>query len=370
MKSLLNKAGLYLHIPFCEKKCAYCDFYSVFSTNEMMDKYLSALTLEIKKWGGRFDRPIDTVYIGGGTPSLLGERIIPLLECAKESFNLEKDCEITAEINPNADQAFLKAAYRAGVNRLSMGVQSGNDKMLKALGRNHTADMAEATFKKARETGFKNISLDLMIALPESDLTTLKGDMDFLCGMEPEHISAYILKIEENTAFYRDKTLKIPDDEEAAAQYLFMCEYLEQKGYLQYEISNFSKVGAQSRHNLKYWNLDEYLGIGPSAHSFMENERFYYPRDLKEFINNPQTVSDGKGGDWEERLMLALRLSDGADITEYIEELPASLDREIENLQKAELLAFDGKILKLTPKGMLLSNSIITDITELIYENI
>lgn len=368
MKSL-RKAGLYLHIPFCEKKCAYCDFYSVFKTDEMMDKYLSALTLEIKKWGGRFDRPIDTVYIGGGTPSLLGERIIPLLNCVKENFNLQKDCEITVEINPNADGEFLQAAYRAGVNRLSMGVQSGNDETLKILGRNHTARVAESTFKKARETGFKNISLDLMIALPESDLSTLKNDMDFLCRLNPEHISAYILKIEENTAFSRNKNLNIPDDDGAAQQYLFMCEYLEQKGYRQYEISNFSKSGAQSRHNLKYWRLDEYLGIGPSAHSFVGNERFYYPRDLKAFINSPQTVSDGSGGDNTEKLMLSLRLCEGADLTQYVKELPEDLKKEISNLQKANLVLFDGKTLKLTPKGMLVSNSIITDITELIYEN-
>lgn len=370
MKSLLNKAGLYLHIPFCEKKCAYCDFYSVFKTDEMMDKYLSALTLEIKKWGGRFDRPIDSIYIGGGTPSLLGERIKPLIDCVKENFNLEKECEITAEINPNADESFLCTAYSAGVNRLSMGVQSGNDKKLEILGRNHTASMAENTFKRAREIGFKNISLDLMIALPESDINSLKNDIDFLCGMEPEHISSYILKVEENTAFSKSKLLNFPDDDAQAQQYLFMCGYLEQKGYRQYEISNFSKIGYESRHNLKYWNLDEYLGIGPSAHSFVGNERFYYPRDLKAFINCPETVFDGKGGEWEEKLMLSLRLNKGINLTEYIKEIPESLKKEIENLKISELVLFDGETLKLTPKGMLVSNSIITDIMELIYENI
>lgn len=370
MRSLHNKAGLYLHIPFCEKKCAYCDFYSVFNSRDMMDKYLSALTLEIKKWGGRFDRPIDTVYIGGGTPSLLGERIKPLLCSVKENFSLEKECEITAEINPNVDESFLSSAYSAGVNRLSMGVQSGNDRMLKILGRNHTATMAQNTFKRAREAGFKNISLDLMIALPESDLTSLKNDIDFLCGMEPEHISAYILKIEENTALYQNKTLNFPDDDTQAEQYLFMCEYLEGKGYRQYEISNFSKSGFESRHNLKYWKLEEYLGIGPSAHSFVGNERFYYPRDLKAFINCPETVFDGTGGGWEEKLMLLLRLSEGADLTQFAEKISQSLYREIENLKKAGLALFDGRTLKLTPKGMLVSNSIITDVTELIYENI
>ena len=168
---------------------------------------------------------------------------------------------------------------------------------------------------------------------------------------------------------FAKESLDGADDEQTAEQYLFMCEYLEQKGYRQYEISNFSKSGAQSRHNLKYWRLQEYLGIGPSAHSFVENERFYYPRDLKAFINCPQTASDGSGGDNTEKLMLSLRLCEGADLTEYVKEIPENLKREINNLQNAELVLFDGKTLKLTPKGMLVSNSIITDITELIYEN-
>ena len=366
----LHKAGLYLHIPFCEKKCAYCDFYSVFNTNEMMDKYFDALTFEIKKWGGRFDRPIDTIYIGGGTPSLLGERIEPLISCVKKYFDVDARCEITAEINPNAGEEFLCAAYRAGVNRLSMGVQSGQDQKLKLLGRTHLARDAKNTMELARRIGFSNISLDLMIALPESDCDSLKSDIDFICDMEPEHISAYILKVEENTAFYNNKELDFPDEENQAQQYLFMCEYLEKKGYSQYEISNFSKVGFESRHNLKYWEQNQYLGIGPGAHSFVGNERFYYKRDLKEFIYDPKTVFDGTGGDDEERLMLALRLSRGVKITDFISPLPKRLEREIEKLQQEKLVVFENEILKLTPNGMLLSNSIITDISELIYENV
>ena len=173
---MTNSLGLYIHIPFCEKKCNYCDFYSAFYNKDTLSVYLTALKGEIKKWGGKLDRPIDTVYIGGGTPSLLGEEIIPLLDCVKANFTVLDKAEITVEANPSSSDDFLEFAKCAGVNRLSIGVQSGCDDTLKTLGRTHTSRNAATTVQKARRLGFDNISLDLMIAFPNSNLQTLKND--------------------------------------------------------------------------------------------------------------------------------------------------------------------------------------------------
>ena len=317
-----DNIGLYIHIPFCEKKCAYCDFYSCIPSEDVINEYLSALEKQIKKWGGELSCPIDTLYIGGGTPSLLGEKIIPLIENVRDNFYLSENAEITAELNPCSAKGFLRSARIAGVNRLSIGVQSGSDKMLKVLGRNHTREDAINTVKQARELGFDNISVDLMIGLVESDINSLKADIDFILCLNPDHISSYILKIEEKTAFAKmaDK-LNLPDDDQIAEQYLYMCERLKSAGFEHYEISNFAKPKKQSRHNLKYWQCREYLGLGPAAHSYIGGERFYYPSNLKDFINSPQLISDGNGGDSKERLMLGLRLSEGIDLTEIYSEI-------------------------------------------------
>ena len=200
---MTNPLGLYIHIPFCEKKCNYCDFYSAFYNKDILISYLTTLKGEINKWGGAINRPIDTIYIGGGTPSLLSEEIIPLLDCVKANFTVLDNAEITVEANPSSSGDFLEFAKRAGVNRLSIGVQSGCDDTLKTLGRTHTSRDAATTVQKARRLGFDNISLDLMIALPNSNIDTLKKDIDFILSLNPEHISSYILKIEQNTAFFK-----------------------------------------------------------------------------------------------------------------------------------------------------------------------
>lgn len=355
--------GLYIHIPFCEKKCAYCDFYSCIPSEKLLNEYLSSLILQIKQWGGKLDRPIDTIYIGGGTPSLLGDKIIPLMDAVKTSFKVCENAEITAELNPTSSDGFLHFAKCAGVNRLSIGVQSGNDSRLKVLGRNHNIADAQKTAALARDLGFNNISLDLMIGLPDSDLISLKEDIDFILSLAPEHISAYILKIEQNTAFgKKESTLNLPNDDSVAQQYLYMCECLENAGFSHYEISNFSKQTYESRHNLKYWLGGEYLGIGPAAHSFLGGERFYYPRDIKGFISSPELLSDGQGGGKEERLMLSLRLSAGVDLTEIYGEIPQSLVQKIALLEKAGYVKADLPRISLTNSGMLISNSIITEL--------
>ena len=340
----------------------------------MLNNYTNGLISQIKKWGGKVCRPlVDTVYFGGGTPSLLGERIIPVIEAVKEAFAVLDGGEITLEINPAGNsENILSAAKKAGVNRLSIGAQSGDNEMLVALGRTHKAEDTLNTVKTAREMGFNNISLDLMIGLPNSNLTTLKADLDFIFSAKPDHISAYILKLEENTLFYKNRdTLNLPDEDETAEQYLFMCRYLEELGFSHYEISNFSKEGKEGKegkHNLKYWHCEEYLGIGPSAHSFFEGERFYYPRDTRAFLRGEPPVSDGKGGGEEEYIMLALRLKEGLCFEMYRKRFGKDLNDGIKKaalpLQNAGLLNVNDNSISLTDRGMLLSNSVITNLLE------
>lgn len=367
---MTNFAGLYLHIPFCRKKCAYCDFYSSFATEELIDRYVSALIREIEKRGGPFGRPVDSIYFGGGTPSLLGERVEQVLDAVRRHFTLSEDLEITAEANPTAaDIPFLKAAKRSGVNRLSFGVQSGLDEELKTLGRNHTAEEARETFFLAREMGFQNISVDLMLGLPDSTEETLSQSLDFIKALDPEHVSTYLLKVEPHTKFYKiSDQLHLPDEDAQAEQYLQTCRFLENLGYRHYEISNFSKDGKESRHNLKYWQGDDYLGLGPAAHSFVGGKRFYFPRDLKAFLEGADPMADGAGGDFEETVLLRLRLSDGLDLKTTADRfgvrIPKSLWQRLEQYVRAGLGSLQNTTFSLTDTGMLVSNQIISDILE------
>ena len=360
---MTNPLGIYIHIPFCAKKCNYCDFYSAFYNEDTLNTYMLALKKEIEKWGGKINRPIDTVYIGGGTPSLLGNKVIELADCIKSNFTVCENAEFTAEVNPSSSGEFLSFAKMAGVNRLSIGVQSGCDETLKTLGRTHTAQEAAFTVKTARDLGFNNISLDLMIALPNSNIDTLKKDIDFILSLNPEHVSSYILKIEKNTVFYNKyDTLNLPDDDAAAEQYLYMCNALEHNGYEHYEISNFAKNDFESRHNMKYWTEHDYLGIGPAAHSCVDGKRFYYPRDLKAFIKMPTIINDGISGDKSERLMLGLRLSSGVDLSQIYGEITTNLKNKITLLEKAGYIKANLPYISLTNSGMLISNSIITEL--------
>ncbi len=361
MKYLTKPLGLYLHIPFCEKKCSYCDFYSVAANDTVKRDYIKALMREITQWGGKLSRPIDTVYFGGGTPSLIAEYLPEIMRCVKASFRVLDNAEITMEMNP-ADNCreVLEYAKNAGVNRLSIGAQSGNDEELEILGRRHTKKQIEESVGLARKSGFENISLDIMLALPFSTAQSLERSLEFITDLNPYHISAYILKIEENTPFCKAyDSLNLPDEDKTADQYLQMCRYLENMGYEHYEISNFCKKGYQSRHNLKYWELEDYLGIGPSAHSLVDRKRFYYDRDLTGFIKGASPLPDGEGGSEEERIMLSLRLKKGLEI-----KLNESLNRKCSLLERSGILSLEGNRIILSDRGMLLSNSIITEILE------
>lgn len=363
-----DKLGLYIHIPFCKSKCAYCDFYSGKADKSDYDAYVFQLKDKIKYWSQKTEKALKSVYIGGGTPSVLGaDRLCEILSCIKNSFTLTENPEITVEINPESGKVIDFSKLKAGgFNRLSIGLQSSNENELKALGRIHTRDDAEITVKNAKASGFDNISLDLMLGVPYQTKESLKNSIDFCDSLGVTHISAYILKIEEGTPFYKNRnTLDLPDEDMQAELYLFAVDYLAKLGYMQYEISNFSKRGFESRHNTSYWKLDDYIGIGPSAHSFFDGKRFYYERDMKAFADN-KTVFDGMGGDEEEFIMLSLRLKSGLNFDMYKERfkkpVPDYLINKTERYIKMGLMEKSGNSLSFTPKGYLVSNSIISEL--------
>lgn len=359
--------GLYIHTPFCAGKCPYCDFYSLSGSQEQYDAYTAAVALELERFGGA---AVDTVYFGGGTPPLLGsERLARLLCCVRKNYTLTPDAEITVEMNPgDASPELLCALRKAGFNRLSMGVQSGIDSELRSLGRRHTAEQAAEAVAMARKAGFDNISLDLMLAVPGQTQESLMQSIDFLSSLSPEHISAYILKIEEGTPFAAAAdSLELCDDDTQAELYLAAVGRLAEKGYGQYEISNFCRPGFESRHNLKYWHCEEYIGIGPSAHGFIGGRRYYYPRDLAAFLSNPQRVDDGEGGTPEEYIMLALRLTEGLTNEGYRRrfgcDIPPLVYSRTRMFAGVPLLCSDESGIRLTPEGFLVSNAIIAALT-------
>ncbi len=338
-----KRSGLYFHIPFCKNKCPYCDFYSVKYNESAALRYTDEICNEIKQYQGVFD----TVYFGGGTPSILPpESIGKILDCARKRFDISDDAEITVECNPSKDlsEDFKKyASY--GINRISLGMQSAVDKERFALGRATGKSEVEKTVNYARNAGIDNISLDLMLGTPKQTLASLDYSFDFIKSMGVSHISAYMLKIEEGTKFYqmRDR-LALPDDDTVGEMYLKTVETLNSFGIRQYEISNFAVPGFESRHNTKYWDLTPYLGIGKSAHSFWSGKRFYYDREWNK-------VDDGVGGDKEEQIMLGLRLTKGID--------KSLVGRDYNELVKMGYIADFGDRIALTPKGMLVSNTII-----------
>lgn len=363
-----DKLGIYIHVPFCDRgKCPYCDFYSVIADNDLKKKYISAVMKDLKQSAEKAsDRQIDTVYFGGGTPAMIGEGLAQILGVIRENYNVENNAEITFEANPAGITSDLLFKLRkAGFNRLSLGMQSAVPEELKLLGRRHTPDDVARTVNAARLAGFCNISLDLMLCVPHQTPQSMTKSIDFAASLEPEHISAYLLKVEQGTRYFQIKdTLNLPCDDEQADMYLEACEALEKLGYIQYEISNFAKPGFESRHNLKYWDCDEYLGFGPAAHSFFNGRRFYYPRSLEKYINGGQPVSDGRGGTLEEYLMLRLRLRDGlleSNLKKrYGVDFSIFEDEKLRKFESAGLVNLrDGQV-SLTKKGFIVSNSVIS----------
>jgi oxygen-independent coproporphyrinogen-3 oxidase len=363
----MKPLGLYIHIPFCQRKCPYCDFYSLSdSTNELMDEYEKALCERIEHFGEKLSYfGVDSVYFGGGTPSVLGSnRLNNVLKSIYNSFSVKDTAEITTELNPNSTlKNELIKLKKSGFNRVSFGIQSANDFELLALGRLHTVSDAKKAVTDAKDAGFDNISVDIMLGIPHQTVQSLNQTIDFILSLDITHISAYILKLEEGTPF---ANLTPPDDELCRELYLLTCSRLEQNGFIQYEISNFAKKGYESRHNLKYWNCDEYLGLGPAAHSFALGKRFFYPRDIMGFIHNPTEIPDGEGGDVSEYIMMRLRLTDGIDQKALGQRFGMNFEelfkgREQKFISAGLMKHKEGKMF-LTKEGFLLSNAIIGDL--------
>ena len=344
-----NKNGLYIHIPFCFNKCPYCDFYSVKYEKLLAEKYIERLTAEFEKYRGA---EFDTVYLGGGTPSILAPELIGnLFEAIYKNFSIDKDSEITIECNPSKDLANDFKQYASfGINRISLGMQSAVKEERLALGRRASKeDVAKAIFD-AKAAGITNISLDLMLGTPKQTLAGLDETFSFIEKTGVTHISAYMLKIEENTPFYKlQNKLALPDEDTVSDMYLKTVERLASLGFEQYEISNFSKPGFESRHNIKYWELVPYLGIGISAHSFWNGRRFYYDKDFN-------IVDDGEGGGIDERIMLGLRLKKGIK--------KSLIKRDVTPYIKAGFMEENGENISFTPKGFLVSNAIIAELSE------
>lgn len=364
----MNSIGLYFHVPFCRGKCPYCDFYSVRCTESMMDDYTDRMIGLIKYESTKIGRPADTLYFGGGTPSLLGgRRIGRLAEAARAGFGLE-NAEITVEANPDSvSPGFFREIRAAGVNRISLGLQSADDGELKLLGRTHTAQQAERAVRDAQEAGFGNISLDLMLAVQGQTEKSLAQSVDFCARLDVQHISAYLLQIEPHTAYWKNRsTLRLPDEDAAAKRYLSACRLLGQHGYRQYEISNFARPGFRSRHNLKYWRCEEYLGLGPSAHSFLEGKRFHFERGMAGFLRGDPAVPDGGGGDFDEFAMLRMRLTEGltdeACRARFGFPVPERLKRAARRYETAGLTHCAGNGFCFTPKGFLLSDALTPEI--------
>lgn len=382
--------GLYLHIPFCRHKCDYCDFYSI--TNlKLCQRYTDALILHMDDYAeAAKDYTVDTVFIGGGTPSVLQKKMmIDILgDGVFKCFNVSENAEITVEVNPaTADLGLLKAYQKAGVTRLSIGMQSCSNNELAALSRIHTFEDFEDCYNAARKARFDNINIDVMYGIPEQNLGSLKNTLETVIEMRPEHISLYGLKIEDGTPFsLRASELNLPDEDAEYEMYETAIKLLSQGGYQQYEISNFALPGYECKHNLKYWNCQEYLGLGPAAHSYFGGSRFSFKKDVELYMDLMENPDSGESILNEcyaispservgEYVMLQLRLNAGLDTARFQDLFGLSFERMYGKYLTAFIdggfMVHRGNCYALTTKGMYVSNYILStmldfdsDITE------
>lgn len=380
----MKKLGLYVHIPFCVQKCAYCDFLSAPSKAADRISYIQALKKEIKSFAAAAkDYEVDTVFFGGGTPSILEPELIrELMECLKESFcfikeDAESKLEITLEANPGTLTKEKLISYRkSGINRLSMGLQSADKEELRLLGRIHTFEQFKENYKAAREAGFENISVDLMSALPGQTLKSYQTTLEKVLALEPEHISAYSLIIEEGTPFYtawEEGKLILPEEEEERQMYYLTEELLKKAGYDRYEISNYAKKRYESRHNSKYWTGEEYLGLGLGAASYWKGSRNRNTENLADYLEKAnageslliESLLLTKQEKIEEFMFLGLRRMEGVSKEvfreRFGEELLSVYGEIIKEQETKGLIAQDEKRLWLTAQGIDLSNQVMAE---------
>lgn len=367
----MRDLGIYMHIPFCKRKCAYCDFISFSNKTELIEKYILALEKEIDKCNINKDNyKIKTIYFGGGTPSFIESKyIVEILNNIKKKFNISEEVEITIEINPGTvTEEKLKDYYNAGINRISFGLQSTRSELLKLVGRIHSYSSFIEGYNLARKIGFKNISVDLMIGLPVQTLEDVKKDLERIIELKPEHISVYSLIVEEGTKIeekIKNKELYLPPEELERKMYWEVKKQLEKAGYVHYEISNFAKPGYESKHNLSCWNQEEYLGFGIAAHSYFNGERYSNTEDFDKYFEHPedskiihekQTQEDKQ----REFMLLGLRKIEGVKISDFKNkfiENPIYLYREsLSKLVTQGLIEIDIDSIRLTNRGIDLAN--------------
>jgi len=371
--------GIYVHIPFCRSKCHYCDFYSVTDADhKCMHRYAEAVCTHIREAGilapGYL---VDTVYFGGGTPSLFGaENLAQILNTIRKNFKVAASAEITFEANPDSvDLKLLKRLRSEGFNRVSLGIQCDNDALLEKIGRPHTYEQAQETVRLIRKAGFRNLSVDLMFGLPDQTLNAWENTLRNVLDLQPEHLSCYGLRLEEGTPMHRHQNqLTLADDDTQADMYLSGVKILRAYGYRQYEISNFCKKGLVSRHNMKYWTGGEYLGFGPNASSDFAGRRFTVIRDLQGYMEGIRSggavLSEVQEIPIRERageyIMMRLRTTLGLDPREYENRyrMPFKpLEKALRHFREQHLAlkTYDGRW-QLTPEGFLISNTIISEL--------
>ncbi|MBV9925323.1 MAG: radical SAM family heme chaperone HemW [Acidobacteria bacterium] len=374
----MNRAGIYIHVPFCRSRCSYCDFATGAFEEALAANYVAALAREIESFDPQgLSREVDTVYFGGGTPSLLKPaQVARVLEAVRGKFDVDEGAEVTLEMNPGTvTPERLHALRGAGVNRASFGAQTFDDRELKRLGRTHTADDTRKTFAELRAAGFDNISFDLIAGLPRQTLAGWERNLEEALALRPEHLSLYLLEVHEGTPLaeqIRQGRYAVPDPDLAAEMYRVMVERAHAAGYEQYEISNFCLPGRESRHNLKYWTGAPFYGFGNSAHSFDgRRTRWSNERDARAYSKLIEERGDAvvsreeldERGAGAEALFLGLRLlSKGVDLAEhrarYHSDVRADYAADLARFDEAGLIEIEGDVLRLTPAGALLSNEV------------
>mgnify|MGYP006068433937 FL=1 len=378
-----NEIGIYIHIPFCMKKCFYCDFVSYANKEDMIEKYIKALEKEIKiKAEENKLLKINTIYIGGGTPSFIDSKhIVYIINAIKESFNVKENAEITIEVNPGTvTKNKLEDYIKCGINRISIGLQTTNNELLKQIGRIHTYEQFLETYNLIRMVGFNNINVDLMLALPNQTIKDLEDSLNKVIMLKPEHISVYSLILEEKTKLYdlvESGKLELLDESIERNMYWKVKNILEQNGYKHYEISNFAKEGYESKHNLNCWNQEEYLGMGVAAHSYLNNKRYSNTENLEQYINKlldeegikndivtvheEQTLEDKQ----KEYMLLGLRKIEGIKISDFKNKFVQNpiyiFRKELDKLVKEDLIQVEDNNIKLTKKGLDLANLVFEE---------
>ena len=377
----MNEIGLYIHIPFCKRKCYYCDFTSYCNKDDLIEEYIKYLNYEISEVGegiknaiGKKYSEISTIYIGGGTPSYIDSKYITAILKTIGNISSLEDKEITIEVNPGTVTKEKLESYKsAGINRLSIGMQETDNELLNKIGRIHSYEEFEGTYKMAREVGFKNINVDVMIGLPSQTIENVEQTINKVISLNPEHISVYSLIVEENTPIEKmitGKKLILPDEEIERKMYWRVKELLETNGYKHYEISNYAKPGFESKHNSNCWEQKEYFGFGVAAHSYTDGARYSNIESIEEYIENYKQgkqennfvfhEKQDKFAQMKEYVMLGLRKIDGVNVEKFKEkfgmELSKVFKQELEKLEKQGLIITENKNIKLSNNGIDFAN--------------